>query len=47
MCQMGLILKGQGRLGHRSVDVEEVREMSLLCDPEHVDYKNKDQRQQA
>ena len=27
--------------------IEKVREMSLLWDPEHVDYKNKDQRQHA
>ena len=27
--------------------IEKVRQMPLLWDPEHVDYKNKDQRQQA
>ena len=27
--------------------IEKVREIPLLWDPQHVDYKNKDQRQQA
>lgn len=32
---------------YRNTIIEKVRQLPLLWDPEHADYKNKDQRQQA